>query len=494
MAVEAPRTGTTLATEAIGLREVLFQSITHMAPAAAVAFSIPAGAGFAGGALPLAVVLALIGCLFVALSIGQLAKHLPSAGAFYTYTAKGLHPSVGFLVAWGYAIVEPLVAPLLYIILGITVAGTLNAEFGWSADLWWIWALAAAVLVFGLGYLGIKVSARTGTVLGIFEIGVFLALGIWLIFEAGEANTLEAFGTGFANNPDFQGFTGVIAGSIYSILAFIGFEAAAPLAEEAKDPRRTIKLAVVFSAVAIGIYYIVTTYAATVFIGPQRMTEFLTFGDGNPWDFMAREVWGVGWVLVFLAIVNSAIANSNAGANAASRTWYAMGRIRILPSVLSRVHPRYRSPHVALTLQLILGIGVPLWLGFQYDPLTAFVFVATMITLVVLVIYMLVNLACLVYYARYQRSEFNMLLHGVIPILGIVVFIPAFLTAAGITVFDFIAELTPPISYAGPWAGGLMLVGVVYLLILYATNRQRVEDTGKVFLDEGAPATPPPAP
>src|SRR5450756_3231237 len=80
-----------LARGAIGLREVLFQSVTHMAPAAAVAFSIPAGASFAAGALPLATVLALIACLFVALSIGELARHLPSAGSFYTYASKGIH-------------------------------------------------------------------------------------------------------------------------------------------------------------------------------------------------------------------------------------------------------------------------------------------------------------------------------------------------------------------------------------------------------------------
>jgi hypothetical protein len=100
-----------LAREAIGLREVFFQSVTHMAPAAAVAFSIIVGANFASGALPLSVIFALVGCLLVAISIGQLAKHLPSAGGFYTYTARGIHPSIGFLVAWGYAFVEPLVAP-----------------------------------------------------------------------------------------------------------------------------------------------------------------------------------------------------------------------------------------------------------------------------------------------------------------------------------------------------------------------------------------------
>ena len=100
-----------LAREAIGLREVLFQSITHMAPAAAVAFSIIVGANYAAGALPLSVVFALVGCLLVAVSIGQLARRLPSAGGFYTYAARGLHPAVGFLVGWGYAFVEPLVAP-----------------------------------------------------------------------------------------------------------------------------------------------------------------------------------------------------------------------------------------------------------------------------------------------------------------------------------------------------------------------------------------------
>jgi amino acid transporter len=101
-----------LARSAIGLREVLFQSITHMAPAAAVAFSIIVGAPFAGGSLPLGVLLALVACLFVASSIGQLAKHLPSAGGFATYASRGLHPAVGFLVAWLYAFAEASVGLL----------------------------------------------------------------------------------------------------------------------------------------------------------------------------------------------------------------------------------------------------------------------------------------------------------------------------------------------------------------------------------------------
>src|ERR687887_1337204 len=81
----------------IGLPQVLFQSITHMAPAAAVAFSIGAAVGHAGPALPLAVALALVACVLVATSIGQLAKKIPSAGGLYTYNAPPPGPPAGLI-------------------------------------------------------------------------------------------------------------------------------------------------------------------------------------------------------------------------------------------------------------------------------------------------------------------------------------------------------------------------------------------------------------
>jgi amino acid transporter len=483
-----------LAREAIGLREVLFQSITHMAPAAAVAFSIPAGALFAAGALPLSVILALIGCLLVAVSIGQLAKHLPSAGSFYTYTSRGLHPSIGFLVAWGYAIVEPLVAPLLYLIFGHLVATVLHQEFGWRyGQWWWIAALASAVVVFILGYFGIKISARTGTILGLFEIGVFLALAVWLIVKAGDANTLSVFGTSFANSKGFNGASGVVAGSIFTILAFIGFEAAAPLAEETQDPRRNIKLAVVYSCIGIGLFYVLTTYAAAVFFGPGKFGDFPAFGGGNPWDGLARSVWGAGWVVVFLAIANSAIANANAAANATTRTWYAMGRIRLLPRAFAHIHPRWQSPDVAVIAQFVVGVVLTLWLGAKYGPFpTAFLLVATIDVAIIIAIYMLVDLACLFFYLRERRSEFNVFLHGVLPIAGLLAFALAFMTAVGvgapvvkaIGLEGLISPLPSPLNLVGPVDGIAMGVGVVYLIVLYLVKPQRIRDTGKVFLDE----------
>src|ERR1700733_15479103 len=376
---------------AVGLREVLFQSITDMAPGAAIAASIPAGVAFAGGALPLAVVFALIAALLSAWSIGQLARELPSSGSMATYAARGLHPSLGFLTAWGYAMVGWLIPPLVLLQLGFTVAGTLNAEIsGYPANLWWPWSILGLLIIFATGYFGVRTSARFGTILGVFEIAVFLIMGILLVFHAGGHNTLAVFTTKYTP-PGFHGFNGVVAGSVFSILAFGGFEGAAPLAEEAKNPRRTIQLAVLLATLLIGALYVFTTYAADVAFGPGKFAGFTTSTGPASWEGMARSLYGLFWILVFLAIVNSTLANSNAGVNVASRTAFAMGRVRAFPPQLARVSERHRSPVVAVAAGSVVSLAVMLGLGFGYDPTTAFSMIGTGLVILLVGIYLVVN-------------------------------------------------------------------------------------------------------
>src|SRR3954451_547345 len=288
----------TLRRNAIGLREVLFQSITDMAPAAAIAASIPFGAAYAGGSLPLAVTFALVACLLSAVSVSELAGRMPAAGSLATYAARGLHKTVGFLVAWAYVLVGVLISPLVLLQLGFTTADTLHGEFGWPANLWWPWTLLGALIVMAAGIYGIRTSARLGTVLGIFEVAVFVVLAVLLIVHAGKANTLSVFGTGHTP-AEHAGIAGVVAGSVYTILAFGGFEGATPLAEEARDPRRTIRRAVLLATLSIGVLYIFTTYAVDVAFGPARFASFGTSGPDS-WEGISRSLYGGFWVLVFL--------------------------------------------------------------------------------------------------------------------------------------------------------------------------------------------------
>jgi amino acid transporter len=139
---------------------------------------------------------------------------------------------------------------------------------------------------------------------------------------------------------------------------------------------------------------------------------------------------------------------------------------------------------VAVGLQLIVGLGVALGLGLADDPLWGFIFRAPLVTAVVILLYIAVNVACSAYYLRERRDEFNWFKHLVVPIVGIAVFIPGWLTAVGIPALDFIGRLTTPASYSGLVVGVWMALGVIYLVYLYARNPQRVRDTGKVFLEE----------
>ncbi|MFI6558924.1 APC family permease [Streptomyces sp. NPDC050534] len=475
--------------DAIGLREVLFQSITAMAPAAAVAASIPSGAAFAGGSLPLAVLIALVACLFTASCVAELARELPAAGSVSTYAAQGLHPAVGFLVGWGYVFVEALVPPLLLLQLGFTTAGTLHQEWSsYPADLWWPWALAGAAIIAAAGYFGVRASARFGTVLGIFEVLVFLVFAIWLIAKAGNDNTLTVFGTSHTAE-GYEGVSGVFAGSVYTVLAFAGFEAAAPLAEETRNPRRTMHRAVLGAALGIGLFYVITTYAMTVYFGPDRFAKFGASGAAS-WDGVARASFGLFWVLVFLAVVNSTIANANACSNVSTRTAFALARIRVLPRPFATLHPRYRSPVTGIAVQSAVAVGAVLGLGLGYDPVTAFLLLATVIVTVVIGVYIVVNLACTGYFLRRRRGLFSPVRHLLLPVLGIVAFVPALLTAAGLPAFDFVTELTAPVSYAGPIVGVWMAAGVVVLLVLMRRHPERVAETARVHLEDPAPTDP----
>lgn len=477
---------TQLQRDAIGLAPVLFQSITHMAPAAAVAFSIIFAVTYAGGATPLAVVLALVACLFVAISIGQLARHLPSAGGLYTYSARGLHPAAGFFVAWGFMLAEPIVAPLLYLIFGNVISVFLTNHFNTPTWLWAPFAAAAGIGVWILVYRGVRISTQAGVILGAFEIVVFLALAITLIIAAGSHNTLSVFSPTTGNS---NGWGSVFAAMVYTVLAFIGFEASVPLAEEAKDPRRTLPRAVLLSCVLIGVFYLICYYGAMVYFGPNVAADakngFFVFNNGDPWDGLASKVWGPFAILVLLAIVNSAFANSNAGANAATRVGYALGRVGILPRALANVHPRFKTPYIAVHIQGALGIAIAIILGFALNgPLNAFALLGTIATIIIVFIYILTNLSNFVFYMREHRDELNPILNVAVPIVGILIFVPVLLAAFGI---DFgglgITGLTAPAN-AAPWVVLAWLVfGIVVFVLYMVRSPGRIDETARLFIE-----------
>src|SRR6266540_2360021 len=488
--------GESLQRNAIGLTEVLFQSITHMAPAVAVALSIGAATGFAGRLTPLAVVLAMVACLFTAYSIGQLALHLPSAGGMYTYVARGLGPFFGWLMAWAFALAEPLVAPILLAAFGLYAATFLTAYLHIAEGftyLWIVMAIACGLLLWWLIYSGVQLSTRTGVLLGAIEISIFVFISLLMIANAGDRNTIDVF------IPGSEGIQPAFQGMIFCLLAFIGFEAAAPLGEEAREPRRTIPKAVIWSTIGVGAFYILCYYAATVFFGPDRMAkEFYTFNNSDPWGFMGTEVLGtLGGILVVFAIINSSLANANSGATAATRSLFSMARGGLLPKFLAAVHPTHRTPVNAVHFQVLLAIVVAVVGGLVLSddpypgsgPINIYVFIGTMLGLLFAGMYMSVNVAVIGFYWRERRAEFNVIKHLLIPILGVLAMIPAMmLVIGGLTIPFFavaLAAYTNSLRFTAPIVGAWMLVGIVIFVVLWLTNRAALDRMGEVYGGEG---------
>ncbi len=457
----------------IGLPQVLFQSITHMAPAAAVAYSIYISVPDAKQALPLSVLLALVACLCAATAIGQLAKLYPSAGGMYTYAGKSLGPWAGFLVAFLFVGFQPLVAPFLYLEFGWAMHDVFNTSVGWHwSGQWVVWVLLMAAIVFLLTFRDVRLSTTAGVILGAFEIGIFGALAIWILFSKSGDLNMQPFNPHHAQG----GWSGVFKGMIFAILAFIGFEASAPLGEEAKNPRRTVPRAVVGSAVAIGLFYVLCAYAWVFGAGFDNFVAQATGPD--PWRNLGQVFWGTGWVIVFLAICNSIAANSNAAVNAATRVFYSLSRNRLAPESLGRTHSRFKTPHIAIIWMTVFAVVLSLLVGWKWNPGVGFGVIATAAVPLVILVYMLVCVGCMWHYMRARRPELNPLLHIVLPIGGIVLFfLPLY--------YQFVKYPPPyPFKYANWIAIAWVALGVACTAFMVRYRSERLADIERVYVEE----------
>src|SRR5438094_9377717 len=86
--------------EALGLRDVVFQGITHIAPAINIVFTLPVIALAAGATMPISLLLATIVCFFIANTVAQFSRYVPSSGGYYTFASRGLGPRFGFIRTW----------------------------------------------------------------------------------------------------------------------------------------------------------------------------------------------------------------------------------------------------------------------------------------------------------------------------------------------------------------------------------------------------------
>jgi amino acid transporter len=322
------------------------------------------------------------------------------------------------MATWSYLIYEILGAAGSTGFLGYLISDMLSKQFHLNIP-WWFLALVTTALIWILTHRGVQLSARITALLGGLELLIMLALSITFLIHPGRGSTYLAPLT-----PSYSPhhFGGILAGMVFSILALSGFEAPAPLAQEARLPSKFIGQAIMLSLVSIGAFYIFTSYASAIGWGTGDMAAFAS--NANPYYVLGHALWGAAWWLVVLAIINSAVAVGLACTNAASRVMYTMGRAGTLPASFGRIHPVHRTPTFAIAFVQVSGMASILLVGLLLSPDSIFGFLETIATLAVIVLYIMANLALTRYMRREQRANFTLWQHVVAPWIATLALLP----------------------------------------------------------------------
>jgi len=440
---------TELRENAVSLPGMLMQGIATIAPSFAILASFVFIVSFAGIVTPWAYLFGGALLALQALNAAQLAKVFPSAGGWYTWIARALHPRAGFFAGVLFSIWLPPVGALTLSFLAKTVLEpSIKAEYGVDIP-WWIWVIAGLALVIYFAYQGIVLSEKGLIITGTIEIVIMLALAFTALASPGPG------GFSFAplNPGNFGLATNLFLGVVFSIFAFSGWESTGPLAEESKNPKRNVPIGLVGSVIILMIYFVFVTWGYLVGIGVDKVGGIPT-ASAFPVATLAQRVWGGAWVFLLFALLNSAIAVSIACFNGGTRTWYAMGRSGVLPSPLGKVNPTRKTPvnavHLQVGMQVLAFVCILIW-GVE----NVFFTWANAITIGLVLMYILANIGVAKYYLTEGRSMFNPLLHVIIPLVA---------SAAGVVVVW--KSYFSPFTSTGPVYWGLLVFVVVLVITL----------------------------
>jgi len=387
-------------------------AIAGCGPGYMIAAAVPvliATVGVAGPAVLLYCVLPVIG---IALAFRQLGRIDVSAGAGYTWVARGLHPFLGFMCGW--ALIVSTIAFWVFttwpageatiVLLGGETPVDPAAAMAVGAG----WFLLVAVVV----TLGVRLSARAQTVITVLQLTLLLTFAVLALSKDGGAADFSFSWFGFGH---FDSSHTLVAGALVAVFTYSGWDVTSNLSEETRRGRRSgfgglIGLLVAFTL------YLVFTIAANILIGADAVTA-------DPADFLSvlgeAVLPGWGGRMLVLAVVLSSIATLETTLIQATRTLFAMGRDRTLPAVLGRTHPTWKTPWWAT--MAVSGVAFLLIGGFLVadSPEQFLTDAFNGVGLQVALNYGLVGLAAVVVHRKVLlRSPANLLLMGLWPLGG----------------------------------------------------------------------------
>jgi APA family basic amino acid/polyamine antiporter len=457
----------------------------------AVIGSAAAGGGHhdgAGPALVVSILITAIGCGFCALCYAEFASLVPIAGSAYTYSYATLGEFVAWIIGWDliieYAMGNVAVAVSWsgYFVellkgLGMQIPPWMTTDLttalktpgfmaaaphlGGIPIVFNLPAAAITALVTWVLVIGIKESARFNTamvVLKLFILVFFILVGAFYVKPANWHP--------FAPN----GWAGIGTGAALIFFAYIGFDAVSTAAEECRNPQKDMPIGMIGSLAICTVLYVATALVLTGMVPLDQIR-----GSSEPLA-KAFSLLGMNWaagIVAFGAVV-ATTAVLLVFQYGQARIFFSMARDGLLPPSFSRIHPRYKTPHVTT-----IWIGVAVGLLAAFANLDVFVELTNIGTLFA---FILVSIGIIVLRKKDpdRPRVFRTPLVPLTPILGILICLYLIVglpwiqsTPAGL-VFTRYGGL--PVATWFRFAGWLVIGLVIYFL--YGFRRSRLANPG----------------
>lgn len=335
--------------DSLSFVEALGQSVANVSPTLTPALVVAVVAGMAGTASWLVYVFATIALVIVGLNIGKLAKRIPAAGSFFIYVSRSMGPSYGMLAGWA------MLAAYLFTAMALTVAvsiliKTLLTSLGIGItipNMLLYFLVSAGIWVFACR--DIKISARIGLTLEVISVTAILFVCFYLLYHFGfKFDTQQAHLAG-------ADYKSVAQAVVFGIFSYVGFESAATLGKETRNPTTSIPIAIVGTAIFAGVFFVFTTYLIVQGFGGDAAK---LGASAAPLADLTNPISTWLTAVVYFGAAISAFACALASLNAYGRMLFSLGRYQFVHTSMGLVHKDYKTPYVALTVGALVNFIV----------------------------------------------------------------------------------------------------------------------------------------